>query len=58
MAKKQWYDAMDEANDLVKRDVEVDIQGYDIDGDVIKAARENAADGRCGSFDSFSAAAR
>lgn len=42
MAKKQWYDAMDEANDLVKRDVEVDIQGYDIDGDVIKVARENA----------------
>ena len=42
VAKKQWYDAMDEANDLVKRDVEVDIQGYDIDGDVIKVARENA----------------
>ena len=42
VAKKQWYDAMDEANDLIKRDVEVDIQGYDIDGDVIKVARENA----------------
>ena len=42
VAKKQWYDAMDEANDLVKHEVEVDIQGYDIDGDVIKVARENA----------------
>lgn len=42
VAKKQWYDAMDEANDLVKHDVEVDIQGYDLDGDVIKVARENA----------------
>ena len=42
--RKHWYDASDEANDLVKKDVEVDIQGYDIDGDVIKAARQNAKD--------------
>lgn len=40
--KKLWYDTIDEANELVNDDVEVDIQGYDIDGDVIKAARENA----------------
>ena len=40
--KKEWYDAVNEANDLIQDDVEVDIQGYDIDGDVIKAARENA----------------
>lgn len=40
--KKHWYDAMDEAADLVDTQIDVDIQGYDIDGEVIKAARENA----------------
>lgn len=40
--KKEWYDAIDEANEMVNDDIEVDIQGYDIDGDVIKAARQNA----------------
>ena len=33
---------MDEAAELVDSDVEVDIQGYDIDGDIVKAARANA----------------
>ena len=42
IAKKEWYDAVDEANDLIRDDVEVDIQGYDIDGEVLKAARANA----------------
>lgn len=40
--KKAWYNAVNEANDLVNDDIEVDIQGYDIDKAVIKAARENA----------------
>ncbi len=40
--KKAWYDAIDEANDLIDDDIEVDIQGYDIDGEVLRAARENA----------------
>ncbi|MBQ8803015.1 MAG: class I SAM-dependent RNA methyltransferase [Tyzzerella sp.] len=40
--KKEWYDAINEANDMIDDDIDVDIQGYDIDGDVIKAARENA----------------
>lgn len=40
--KKYWYECMDEANDLVTMDVDVDIQGYDIDENIIKAARENA----------------
>lgn len=40
--KKCWYDAMDEANERVNTDIQVDIQGYDIDGEVIKAARANA----------------
>ena len=41
--KKCWYEAMDEANDLVKDDISVDIQGYDIDGEIVRAARANAA---------------
>ena len=40
--KKYWYEALDEANDLIKKDAEADIQGYDIDGQVLKAARANA----------------
>lgn len=42
ITKKTWYETMDEAQDLVKSDVSVDIQGYDIDADVLRAARENA----------------
>ena len=42
ISKKCWYDAMDEANDLVEDQIETDIQGYDIDGEIVKAARENA----------------
>lgn len=40
--RKNWYQAVDEANELVDDQIEVDIQGYDIDADVVKAARENA----------------
>ncbi len=43
-SKKEWYDAVNEANDLIQDDVEVDIQGYDIDPDVVRAARKNAED--------------
>ena len=37
-----WGACFAEAEDMVNMDVSVDIQGYDIDGEVIKAARENA----------------
>ena len=40
--KKLWYDTVEEANELVDDTVEVDIQGYDVDGSVIKIARRNA----------------
>lgn len=40
--KKAWYDVMDEAHDLVDLNVETDIQGYDIDPNAVKSARENA----------------
>lgn len=39
---KGWYDAVTEANDLIRNDVEMRIQGYDIDGEVIKVAMANA----------------
>ena len=42
IAKKNWYDVIDEANDMICNDVEVDIQGYDVDSSVIKIARRNA----------------
>ena len=40
--RKCWYESLDEAADLMDPSVEVDIQGYDLDGEVIKYARENA----------------
>ena len=40
--RKLWYECVKEAEDMIDTEVEVDIQGYDIDGDVVKAARENA----------------
>ena len=42
VGRKYWYGAIDEANDLVDDQIETDIQGYDIDGDIIKAAVQNA----------------
>ena len=40
--KKEWYEAVTEANDMVNTNIDTDIQGYDLDGDVIKIARRNA----------------
>lgn len=40
--KKIWYEAVEEAHDLVNPDAETAIQGYDIDEKVIAVARENA----------------
>ena len=40
--KKEWYDCMDEANDLVNLQIETDIQGYDMDPHMVSIARENA----------------
>lgn len=40
--RRAWYAAMDEAARLVDDTVSVDIQGYDIDGEIIRAARANA----------------
>lgn len=40
--KKLWYEAIDEANDMMNVNIETDIQAFDIDGKIVKAARENA----------------
>lgn len=40
--RKEWYDCVDEANDLIDRHVETDIQGYDLDPEMTRIARENA----------------
>ncbi len=40
--KKCWYDAVNEAHDLIDDRIETDIQGYDADAEVIRTARRNA----------------
>lgn len=42
VSRKHWYNAVDEATELLDDSVEVDIQGYDVDGEIVRAARENA----------------
>jgi len=39
---KIWSEARNEARDLEQRDISMNIQGYDIDGEIVKAARQNA----------------
>ena len=39
---KIWEQTRQEANDLVHKDIEMTIQGYDLDGEIVKAARQNA----------------
>jgi len=40
--KKNWYAAIEEANDVMRDPTDMTIQGYDLDGEIIKAARQNA----------------
>ncbi|MCI8297229.1 MAG: class I SAM-dependent RNA methyltransferase [Lachnospiraceae bacterium] len=40
--KRYWQEVREEAADLVERDIKTDIQGYDIDGEIVRAARANA----------------
>lgn len=42
IAKKEWYDTLDEAGDLVDLTVKTDIQGYDADEHMVAISRENA----------------
>lgn len=38
-----WQDAREEAREMEDTDIRLDLQGFDIDGEVIRNARENAA---------------
>lgn len=40
--KKSWYEAVNEAQDMIDDNIEADIQGYDADGEVLRTARRNA----------------
>ena len=40
--EKIWDEAKEEARDLVQLPEDCDIQGYDLDGEIVKAARDNA----------------
>lgn len=42
ISEQLWTEAFEEAQELVDTDIATDIQGYDIDGEILKAARENA----------------
>ncbi|MBR1598054.1 MAG: class I SAM-dependent RNA methyltransferase [Lachnospiraceae bacterium] len=42
--KKLWYEAVTEAEDSIIRDVKMNIQGYDLDGGIVKCAMQNARD--------------
>lgn len=43
ISQEQWDNAYEEAKEAVDKDVSCTIQGYDIDGAVLRIARENAA---------------
>lgn len=40
--EKIWDETFEEAKAQINLDVDMDIQGYDLDGSIVKAARENA----------------
>lgn len=46
--KKDWYEAIDEAHDQMNDSVDTEIQGYDVDRDVVRTARQNAANAGVG----------
>lgn len=40
--KQMWYDVVEEAEEMVDTDISCDLQGYDIDPDMIRITRANA----------------
>lgn len=40
--RQLWYDAVDEARENINKDIVTRIEGYDIDEEMVKIARENA----------------
>ena len=42
--KRAWYEAVNESHDMIRDEIETDIQGYDADPEVLRTARRNAED--------------
>lgn len=42
IGRRNWYDTVSEAQEMVDLQVETDIQGYDLDAQMVAIARENA----------------
>ena len=42
VGKRNWYDTIDEAREMVDLQVDTDIQAYDLDPEMVAIARENA----------------
>lgn len=40
--KQLWYDTVQEAQEMMDLSVDTDLQGYDVDSDMVRIARENA----------------
>ena len=55
--KKIWYEAYDEARSLEKLDVDMHIQGYDLDSQMVKCAMLNAEEAGVGDYIHFQARA-
>ena len=53
--KKTWYAAYDEARSLEKTDVDMHIQGYDLDSSIIKCAMQNAEEAGVSDYIHFQA---
>lgn len=53
VGKRNWYEAVNEASDVINDQIETDIQGYDADGEVLRAARKNAEAAGVGSLIHF-----
>ncbi len=41
VGRRNWYDAVDEAGEMIDLSIDTDIQGYDIDENMVAIAREN-----------------
>lgn len=55
LTKKIWNNAYDEAHDMIRRDVKMNIQGYDLDPEIIKCAIANAKEAGVGEHIHFQA---
>ncbi len=53
--KRIWYNAYDEANDMIRHDVEMNIQGYDLDPEIVKCAMTNAREAGVADYIHFQA---